>query len=854
VLDARARASERAPPPGKPVASAVVTIKDGTRLAARLDAVVIPGAAGTTAIVKLAELRPALLAGLVPGLEALAGVALPLTGSLTIEVDDTDAPARAVLVLTGGPGRIEAPTLLPDPVPVRSLAVRAAAMGPFAPLPARIDLTSVAVDFGGPKLELKGTVATQGERLMLHGGLTIAAIPVERLPKLWPPQVGKNAREWIVANITAGMVDKGWATFDGSAPLADPAAIVPTKMDAAVDASKLTVNYFKTLPPIVGINGHGTSDGHGFYLTTHGGHILDLAVGSAKLDFTKLDTPQEWLEIDAPLTGSLRSTLMVLDTPPLRYAHRVDIDPARTEGTQECRLHFVFPLRKDLDLDAVKIAAVATLHGAAAEGIGPGLAVAQGNLKLVLDTNGMDVTGTTRLENIPATVAWRENFGDNVELRTKVVLGGAVGEAELVRRGLHLAPYVGGPIATKAVLTVDSHHRTALSADLDLAQTRLAVPELDWAKLPGVAGRGHFTMEFSGGKPTRLPELTVEAADLKATGSARLDAASGRLERVSLSAVDLGASTVAVDVQVRPAKAGYDVTVRGPILDARPLFRSPANPQERRARRAERLARRSQPRVATPPYELTLAVNRLLTADGDRALTNVQGRLRHNGVGWDTADLTARLGGGPAALAVHLVPEGGKRRLSLTSDDAGAVLDAFDVTSSIKGGRLVLTGVGAPGIPVHPVSGHLELGAFRLVQAPLVARVLNALSVTGLMELLQSEGVTLAQASGDLTWGEDLITLEDVRTAGGALGLTIGGRLDLAADSLAIQGTIVPIYGLNRILGMVPVLGDWLSGGEGQGVFAATYHLSGPIDQPKVTVNPLAVLAPGALRNLFFLK
>ena len=52
-------------------------------------------------------------------------------------------------------------------------------------------------------------------------------------------------------------------------------------------------------------------------------------------------------------------------------------------------------------------------------------------------------------------------------------------------------------------------------------------------------------------------------------------------------------------------------------------------------------------------------------------------------------------------------------------------------------------------------------------------------------------------------------------------------------------------------IGRIPVIGDLLVGEEGSGIFAATYRLKGPLDDPDVSVNPLAALAPGFLRNLF---
>jgi hypothetical protein len=40
-------------------------------------------------------------------------------------------------------------------------------------------------------------------------------------------------------------------------------------------------------------------------------------------------------------------------------------------------------------------------------------------------------------------------------------------------------------------------------------------------------------------------------------------------------------------------------------------------------------------------------------------------------------------------------------------------------------------------------------------------------------------------------------------------------------------------------------------GGEGQGLFAASFHLGGSNDNPTVMVNPLSALTPGLLRHLF---
>jgi len=60
------------------------------------------------------------------------------------------------------------------------------------------------------------------------------------------------------------------------------------------------------------------------------------------------------------------------------------------------------------------------------------------------------------------------------------------------------------------------------------------------------------------------------------------------------------------------------------------------------------------------------------------------------------------------------------------------------------------------------------------------------------------------------------------------------------------------VYALNSVLGNIPFIGTLMTGTEdGSGVFAATYKMKGPLEDPEVKVNPLSALAPGILRNIF---
>ena len=94
-------------------------------------------------------------------------------------------------------------------------------------------------------------------------------------------------------------------------------------------------------------------------------------------------------------------------------------------------------------------------------------------------------------------------------------------------------------------------------------------------------------------------------------------------------------------------------------------------------------------------------------------------------------------------------------------------------------------------------------------------------------------------------------SINKARANGLSLGLTINGEINLNNDTIDLSGTIIPAYVLNSIVGHIPVIGDILTGGDGEGVFAPTYRVQGPLKDTKITVNPLTALAPGILRDLF---
>ena len=84
---------------------------------------------------------------------------------------------------------------------------------------------------------------------------------------------------------------------------------------------------------------------------------------------------------------------------------------------------------------------------------------------------------------------------------------------------------------------------------------------------------------------------------------------------------------------------------------------------------------------------------------------------------------------------------------------------------------------------------------------------------------------------------------------GAAIGITAKGSIDRVKNIADVSGNIIPSYTANTLLGNIPLIGPVVIGDEG--VFALAYKLSGNVDDPSISVNPLSILAPGFLKNVF---
>ena len=796
--------------------------------------------------VGLANFVPSELAGIDPLLEPLAIVATPVFGTITAEFGPDLSPGRMAFVLQGGAGQLRIEELYDSPLPVAGLALS----GVIDVGGDRLVIDRFSVDLGGPTLRGSATIRDITGILDVEAEAMIENLPVDLLASYWPETLSPSAREWVANNLSLGMVRAADTTIKARISADHPDESGVSEIGGTIVFDGIRVNYLDGLPPVDDVAGRATYDAASFILVLESGQLRDVSMTGADIAITGFERPIETIDVDVVLSGPARTMLEVVDSPRLGYVSQLGIDPGSTTGSLAGRVRFNFPLINDVSFDQVGIAAAANLVdvGIADPTFG---AITGINGTLNLDGRGMSVTGDATVSQLPLTFEWTENFVDDRAFRTRLVANGTVDKADVERLGLDVYGPWTGAFGMQAVYTdLDRRHAT-VTAELDLADTFVRLDEIGWHKPAGGPGAAVLEFALTDDRLVAVPSFAIDGAGLTVRGSASFDPESDDVSEILLTEFRYGDTDLSAELSQLPG-GGYAVNAHGVRLDARPLLENAVSAATKDSEPPEEPAPDGALAEDEPltPLQVTVTFDEVIAGDGGK-LYGVTGLAARDGEGWNEFDLVARTdtGGQVQSRYEPIRPAG--HQFSLTTEDAGAALRALDFTENILGGRLSVTGVQTE--RGGPLQGSIDLQEYRAVNMPALGRLLAALSLGGLQNVLTTEGLTFQNLTGEYGFADDVLSLRNTRTAGGALGLTMNGEIDIEAGQMNMEGTIVPIYGVNQLIGAIPILGDLLTGGTGQGIFAFAYSARGPVREPEVAVNPLSVLAPGFLRNLFFL-
>jgi hypothetical protein len=704
--------------------------------------------------------------------------------------------------------------------------------------PMRIEVGEANLRTGDLIFEVSGNawVAESGWHTDLRAGarnLTIA-----QLIEHWPLVAVKNVRAWIEKNVHNGTIDELVAQMRFGA--GDP----QLNLDFAY--SGVESSYLGEMTPVREARGSGSVTLKKAYLKIDAGEVEPVEGAPVHLDGStfRVSDIQNWpwpSEAIVRATGLTSSILTLIDQQPLGLMKKLGMDPADIQGNGEVVARVNFPLVKALKLDEVEVEADAQLSALRMPfklPSGQVLDVAGNSIALSANKQELNLSGGVRIDDVPMALGWSEHYGRGSNNRS-ITLQGAVTPVFLRRFGLDTEYFADGQAGMTLSLEQEGSPDYAFDLTADLTPARLEVAEFSWVKTPGRAGRleavGHY------GDGIRVSRFGLDTEDLKMSGAVEFGREGGvqnaQLERVRFR----GMTDVAVGVKrLGDGSEGFALAVSGKRLDLA-VFDDPSGYS------AGGLSRPGAEPVIPLAANFDLAELVVTPRVVARPAT---GTYRRDAADDAAAELAGRLAGKVPFTAEYERNGGEAGSVVVRADDAGAMLKAAQLFGGAEGGRLKLKARINPEAGIDFV-GVARIKDVRISGASTFKSILDEGGVKEAASAAEGGGLAFDKVEVPFEYREGVLILGDTTAKGTLLAVKVEGTVDENSNEVDLIGVISPAYALTGALDSIPLLGDILSGGKGEGILAMTFKVKGSLDQPEFSVNPLSLLAPGILRNIF---
>lgn len=742
-------------------------------------------------------------------------------GHLDLPADGFDPARPMVAQLRLADLRFTPGDLFPDPVVFDQAAVDLRLqLSPF-----RLDLGQVLlsrVAGGAPgqdalQFELNGQILASADGLIGRLDGVSPQLSNDQIMALWPEQVIPMTRAWLAKNWQSGQVRDARLSLrvrPGDRPV----------VAVGFDFADVALRVVPTLPSITGAGGHVIIENDSLNVVVDAGGLaaptggwVDLA-GSV---FHVPDTRQKaaLAHVDLHSQSTVTAALSVLDLPPFGYLSKAGLPVDLAQGRATLAVGLDFPLAKQLGPGDLQLQGGGVLRDVLSTQLVAKRRLRADEITVALNDAGVELAGAGWFDDLPLQAKWNLGFGAAAGGKSR--LEGRVDLSPLALRTLGIELPNGallGAAPGKLVLDFAPKMPPRFTFSSPLTGTALALPMVGWQKTAETAGRLELEGRLAlGSAPAEVERFLLDTPGLGAEGAILLNN-TGALTQIRLSRVEIGGWLRAEGALINQG-VGQPLAIQidGGSFDLRQanFVKAPAS--------------------EAGPMDLTL--DKLILSDG-MMITAFKASIPP---GKGLSGPFQGLVNGAAAIRGNIIPSKEGSSFQVWADDAGAVFRAAGIFSRGQGGTFEMTLRPEPA--AGSFVGRIKVANTRVKDAPVLASLLGAVSVVGLIEQLNGAGITFNEVDADFRLTPQGVEISRSSAVGASLGVTMAGTYQPKTEEMNFTGLISPLYLVNG-------LGSILTR-RGEGLVGFDYSLTGPADQVKVAVNPLSILTPGMFREFF---
>lgn len=673
------------------------------------------------------------------------------------------------------------------------------------------------------------------------------------LSKFWPRYLAEPAWEWCKDNLYAGTATDAQFKFEFGL-LEDQKSFGLQKLEGQTYASDASISYLKSMPPVQNVYGTVLFNESSIDIKVDKGVSEGIVLTGGNVLLYDLNKPRNYIKINLQGNSSLTDALTFIDYPPLNFTTDMGLNPKQVKGDVEIDLGLDFELYDALKPDDVKVSVNADLTNVELLKPIKGHHLKAPHLQLMVDNKGFFVTGDALFDDIALELKLDDNFeprnyksNAKIKFRFDEEIGKKLGIQTIILG----TPYVEGYADVNADITVFNEKETVIDVEADLTYASIDYSFLGFVKNQGESGQILTKLKFVDEKLADVPSFALHKNEFDVAGKLEIDDKS-RVKKIDIQKIEGPRTSAKAQIDIsyndQKNKKSAKLNVSGKSYDISALF-------DQLDKSSAQNTRNDNQSAPTDEFEnvfdtdIFISVNKLWTNPKTSIRNVIASATLKNGVGVDEVHVFGNYGSDKSIkLKLDYAPRPNNEHvLSIDSNNAGSTLRVLRLYDNMTGGILK---VEAKRDADKNFIGHAKIRDFSIHHTPVLAKILSLASLSGIVDLLTGEGLSFSHFDAPFEYKNSILFLKNANTFGNVLGITANGSVARKNGQLNLRGIISPAYSLNQFLGSIPLLGSVLAGKTGT-IFAVNYAVGGNLEEPQITINPLSVLSPNSLKDLF---
>ncbi|MBR2299418.1 MAG: AsmA-like C-terminal domain-containing protein [Alphaproteobacteria bacterium] len=688
------------------------------------------------------------------------------------------------------------------------------------------------------------------DNLNINFKAKVDKLKMDDLARFWPRYFAEPAWQWCKESLYGGQYQNADFEFEWGYNQKQK-ALELLKLKGTAEISDGTVYYLEGMPEVTNVYGTANFDIGTIDIELDKGLSGGIMLDSGHVRLYDLDQERNYIDIKITGDTDIPSALKYINNPPLEFTKDLGIDTSKIDGNVNIDLGLNFELYQDLQPEDIKVDVNAVLSDVVFKNAMNDKNLTAKKALLKVTQKGFMASGNALFDSIPVYFEFEQAFSNknyqskgNFKFRFDENVKQKLG----INHNLLSAPYLNGFADIAADLTIFNNNKASINLLADIKNMEIDYSFLGFSKDIGESGQIQTKLEFSGNKLKNVPSFVLSKDDFSLNGNIKLSANSD-ISEINIENIQ-GPKTSAsakIEFSYQP-KYSVKINANGNSYDLTELFakREKDAKEEAKKNHTDQI---DDDLEDVPDTEIFISVNNLWT-NPDTPIKNFIGSATlKNGIGIHEMHIAGNHGSDKSIkLNLDYTPrKNGEYFLNIESNNAGSTLRVLRLYENMTGGILKIE---AKKGKDKKMIGHAKIRDFKIHNTPLMAKLLTVASLSGMLDMLKGDGLVFSHFDAPFTYEHKTLKITDAKMFGNVIGFTSEGTVNRTTSDIDIKGIVSPAYSLNSMVGKIPFIGKVLAGSDGT-IFAFDYAISNTIDDPKISINPLSILSPNSVKDLF---